>query len=262
MTLLRLNLKLYLMTDYEVIDGFQVPDNPDDIREWYAMAADQVAMLDGDSHDKASRNAHVELAAARKAMEQAGLAHGGPRAERVGIEDARGRLGDLVDAATDGADIVLTRRGRAVARVIPVDETAELVAPLSEPTLTAIAHLVERTIEAEYDPSGNRGAITGARMRATLAVQADSVQAWIDRNSSDRGLPQYSQMVIRVLVASGLKERECGCTVVTPGRRDGHDHIGRCTRHTEADVPELDGRRYCGTCYVAIGRHDPTEARP
>lgn len=62
------------------IDDFEIPDNLDDLRAWYANAADQVAMLDGDNLDgRESRAAHRELAAARKAMEAAGLKHGGPR---------------------------------------------------------------------------------------------------------------------------------------------------------------------------------------
>jgi prevent-host-death family protein len=41
---------------------------------------------------------------------------------RYGIEEARGRLGDLITAAQQGADIVLTRNGRPAARIIPFTE--------------------------------------------------------------------------------------------------------------------------------------------
>ncbi|MFI9531062.1 type II toxin-antitoxin system Phd/YefM family antitoxin [Micromonospora rosaria] len=44
---------------------------------------------------------------------------------KVGIEDARKRLGDLVTAAQQGADIILTRNGRPVARLIPYEEPAD-----------------------------------------------------------------------------------------------------------------------------------------
>lgn len=42
--------------------------------------------------------------------------------EYIGIEDARKRLGDLVTAAQQGADIVLTRNGRPVARLAAYQE--------------------------------------------------------------------------------------------------------------------------------------------
>ena len=38
--------------------------------------------------------------------------------EYIGIEEARGRLGDLVTAAQQGADIILTRRDRPVVRLV------------------------------------------------------------------------------------------------------------------------------------------------
>src|SRR5689334_17744449 len=95
-----------------VIDGFQIPTDPAVIADWYPEAADQVAMLDGDSDTLQSRNAHRQLAAARKAMEAAGLVHGGPQ---VGIEDARKRLGDHVTAAQQGTDVTITRNNRPAA---------------------------------------------------------------------------------------------------------------------------------------------------
>lgn len=41
---------------------------------------------------------------------------------RVGIEEARGRLGSLVTAAQQGQTIVITRNGRPAAQIIPYQE--------------------------------------------------------------------------------------------------------------------------------------------
>jgi len=42
--------------------------------------------------------------------------------KHIGIEDARKQLGQLVDEARSGTRIVLTRHGRPVARITPVEE--------------------------------------------------------------------------------------------------------------------------------------------
>lgn len=42
--------------------------------------------------------------------------------KQIGIEDARKTLGPLVDEARSGTEVVLTRHGRPVARIVPVEE--------------------------------------------------------------------------------------------------------------------------------------------
>lgn len=44
--------------------------------------------------------------------------------ENIGIEEARKRLGDLVTAAQQGADIIITRNGKPAARIVRYEETA------------------------------------------------------------------------------------------------------------------------------------------
>jgi prevent-host-death family protein len=45
----------------------------------------------------------------------------------VGLFDAKTRLSELVEhVAKGGDDIVITRRGKAVARLVPIDESSEL----------------------------------------------------------------------------------------------------------------------------------------
>lgn len=62
-----------------VIDGFEIPDNAADVRDWYSYAADQAAQYADDDNSRWARAAHRELRAARQAMEAYGLTHGGPR---------------------------------------------------------------------------------------------------------------------------------------------------------------------------------------
>ncbi|TAK44638.1 MAG: type II toxin-antitoxin system prevent-host-death family antitoxin [Betaproteobacteria bacterium] len=42
--------------------------------------------------------------------------------ERIGIYDARSRLSELVGRVESGEEVVLTRRGRAVARLVRAEE--------------------------------------------------------------------------------------------------------------------------------------------
>lgn len=51
--------------------------------------------------------------------------------QNIGIEDARKRLGDLVTAVQQGADIVLTRNGKPAARLIRYVEEMISVAELA-----------------------------------------------------------------------------------------------------------------------------------
>lgn len=44
--------------------------------------------------------------------------------ERIGIYDARSRLSELVGRAESGEEVVLTRRGRAVARLVRAEGVA------------------------------------------------------------------------------------------------------------------------------------------
>jgi prevent-host-death family protein len=45
----------------------------------------------------------------------------------VGLFDAKTRLSELVEhVAKGGDDIVITRRGKAVARLVPIDESSEV----------------------------------------------------------------------------------------------------------------------------------------
>jgi prevent-host-death family protein len=45
--------------------------------------------------------------------------------ERIGIYDARGRLSELVDRVESGEEVLLTRHGRPVARLVPARRPKE-----------------------------------------------------------------------------------------------------------------------------------------
>lgn len=86
----------------------------------------------------------------------------------VGIEEARGALGRLVDEVAAGADpVALTKRGRALAMLVSRDEYAELKLAASR---EARADLERRLTEARrrvkragLDPTVIDGAIAAAR---------------------------------------------------------------------------------------------------
>lgn len=168
----------------------------------------------------------------------------------VGIEEARGRLGDLVTVAQQGIDTVLTRNRRPVARITRVQEdlmpATALIAPLSDGTLAAIGGVVKCMIEKEYGTS-DRDAMIGARILALSGVQMDIARAFLARNDGDdRGLVGYAETVLRQLVTEGLAVRRCQCPLISSA-----GHIGRCEGHYEFDVPAVNERVLCGTCYAA-----------
>jgi prevent-host-death family protein len=48
-----------------------------------------------------------------------------------GVEDARRELPTLLDAARDGASTIITRHGRPVAAIVPLDEQGRVTATRS-----------------------------------------------------------------------------------------------------------------------------------
>lgn len=42
------------------------------------------------------------------------------KVREIGIEEARAKLGELVDQVARGSTVILTRRGRPVAQLVPV----------------------------------------------------------------------------------------------------------------------------------------------
>jgi prevent-host-death family protein len=56
---------------------------------------------------------------------------------RVGVAEAKAKLSDLLDAVERGEDLVITRRGRPVAQVIPIEKPQEPLKPLDLDALRA-----------------------------------------------------------------------------------------------------------------------------
>lgn len=59
--------------------------------------------------------------------------------KEVGIEEARKRLGDLVTAAQQGADIIITRNGKPTARITRHQEDIVVTMDLRQAAATVIA---------------------------------------------------------------------------------------------------------------------------
>ena len=89
---------------------------------------------------------------------------------RIGIREARSRLGDLLAAVKQGAEWVITDRGRPVARL-----TSVMPEELS---------LTERI--KEYEKAGRIGAApeTAKRLPPPLPIQDDAAQLFLQE---DRG---------------------------------------------------------------------------
>ncbi|MBM0257036.1 type II toxin-antitoxin system Phd/YefM family antitoxin [Micromonospora sp. 4G55] len=78
--------------------------------------------------------------------------------KEVGIEEARKRLGDLVTAAQQGTDIILTRNGKPAARIVCVQEDT-----MPRPLVTDNA--------LRYEPEGADVAFTWVRRDSAIGAQ-------------------------------------------------------------------------------------------
>lgn len=176
--------------------------------------------------------------------------------KRIGIEDARKSFRDLVAEAQQGTDIILTHRGRPVARITAYQEDtmsdAELLAPISAETRGAVASVVEATIEREYQVDGAEASLKGATLIALAGLDMDLGGAWREAHTGyDTGLRGYTETALRILVAEGLLQRECQCNTSSDRDRT-HNHRYTCHNHYEAEVPPIDGMLLCGPCHVDL----------
>lgn len=116
-------------------------------------------------------------------------------------------------------------------------------------TRVIVAGLVDTTIEREYQAPDAEDRVNGATILAVAALKFDLGPTFRRMNgefATDRGLEQLARTQLRILVKAGLDARLCQCMEMGAPR---HGHSGRCTGHTEADVPPVNGKRLCGTCY-------------
>lgn len=61
---------------------------------------------------------------------------------QISIEDAEGRLATLLESAANGQDVIITRDGRAVGRLVPVAQPE----PASEDEIVAVLSPAARRI--------------------------------------------------------------------------------------------------------------------
>jgi prevent-host-death family protein len=70
----------------------------------------------------------------------------------VGIRELRGRLGDYLARVRDGEEVVVTERGRAIARIIPITGGRALDRAVAEGLVHPAPH-TDRTRPARRVPS-------------------------------------------------------------------------------------------------------------
>lgn len=131
------------------------------------------------------------------------------------------------------------------------DRVTRIDAAITDITRFIVNRVVEYRIEGEYGhPNEGENA---AVMLATAGISMDIHRTFVAINGTDHGVDSLAATLLRQLVNAGLEARRCQCAVVNPNKLGGHNHIsGRCGAHYEADVPELGGKRLCGSCHVAI----------
>lgn len=164
------------------------------------------------------------------------------RAQGWGIDDDE--LVYVVDPRVDDVDAVPSgsETFRLDVETAPVVDAAALITPT---TRAIVASAAEAAIEREY--GADRDVVTGATMIATAAITQDIAPAWIQTYGSDRGLRGTAEAQLRIMVRDALEARRCQC-LGTPSVRCSH--AGRCSGHTEADVPPTSGGTLlCGGCY-------------
>lgn len=97
-------------------------------------------------------------------------------AERFGINEARPILGDLADAAAHGQDIILTRHGRAIARITAYQEdpmTSHYTAWLTTASSALDTACADVVVLADEETSPGQWTSTGdPLMQATTTVSA------------------------------------------------------------------------------------------
>jgi hypothetical protein len=127
------------------------------------------------------------------------------------------------------------------------DITTRIDEQVSDTTRAAVANIVDYRIEAEYGQPNPGEA--GAMALATASATLDLRPLYMQINGDDRHLAALVDNTLRILIADGLEARRCQCHTINGACPHGID--GRCTGHTEADVPPIRGALLCGRCHVA-----------
>lgn len=137
-----------------------------------------------------------------------------------------------------------------------IDHPGDLyLADVSIPARAAVDDVVEYRIEREYGIEDAEDAMGGAAIRAVILITDDIRPRYTAATGSDHGIKGLAEALLRMLVTAGLEARLCQCNAGSdPHARVGHDHVGECSGHYEADVPPIDGMLMCGTCHGAVWR--------
>lgn len=98
--------------------------------------------------------------------------------ERIGLYDAKARLSEIVERVESGSEVVITRRGKAVARIVPMkvqgkdrrSDAAKRIRELREKW--AIGAVADFDIVTERDTAGPAALAALARRYALTAYDA------------------------------------------------------------------------------------------
>ncbi len=116
---------------------------------------------------------------------------------------------------------------------------------ISEQTEEIIKHLVEYDVQRSYGHD-DKDAARGARMIALAAIGLD-LYGQVDEQHRDK----IAHRELTTRHREGLAARRCQCHRIGKSGVCWHQSGTQCNGYFELDVPEIDGAKLCGGCYIA-----------
>ena len=115
-------------------------------------------------------------------------------------------------------------------------------------TQQLINNLVEYEVQRTYghNSQDDQDAARGARMIARAAIALD-LYGQVDEQHRDK----IAHRELTTRVREALEARRCQCHRIGKGGVCWHQSGTQCLGYFELDVPEIDGAKLCGTCYIA-----------
>jgi hypothetical protein len=120
---------------------------------------------------------------------------------------------------------------------------------LSPMTNIALDDLTDAVVRREYNMN-TPDQVRALRKIAVAAMASDMRHNWLENETSDRGLTSAADTLVNIALTERLQQRECQCSRLHP---HGCSHYYKaepfCKGHFEADVPDIDGVKLCGSCH-------------
>lgn len=130
---------------------------------------------------------------------------------------------------------------------------------ISDQTKQLIDNLVEYDVQRAYGHNSpeDQDAARGARMIALAAVMLD-LHGQVEELHRDSA----AHVELNARARAALDARRCQCPIISEGSVCRHGDYPAaaswttkpravCSSYFELDVPEIDGAKLCGTCYIA-----------